>query len=488
MELKKYIKQKNYLTHILIVTFILLLIPTVARYIQDAPILPGDESYYDIYVATQNKEFFTADLPHDNLIVPYKPVITTPYHKMLGFLNGYVSIGWLSFILAMILGLLSVFLFNRILKRFKIVYFQRFAILMILILSPLFLRTFLIPDQTYFIIFLQLLGFYLFSSRKINYLRYLAAIPYLILSSFGIIHTIIGVVLILGYDTYVNKKWKYALLLGAASTLLSLYYYLPVYYKFGFIKTQIISSNILQTYITDLGSTQGFGIFALILGVFGIIKTWQDKYTRRYILVYLLLILLFVFSFVYHQYVSYLNFIVMIFAGLGFLFLFEMKWELKLIKQITVLIIILGIVFSGVSFIKRTAMLEPNAEFISALSNVRKQVPQDEIILTHPSYGNIVKYYTERKVLIDSKSKFIDDYDYYLSLVDTLFQSRSLKKVEELLQRYNINYILITKEMKNGLTWEKDEQGKLFLLENSNKFKRIFVNPNVELWRYEKTK
>ena len=52
------------------------------------------------------------------------------------------------------------------------------------------------------------------------------------------------------------------------------------------------------------------------------------------------------------------------------------------------------------------------------------------------------------------------------------------------IQELNIDYIIITDEMKYGLVWTEDEQGMLFLLRNNETFKKIYVSPDnsTELW------
>lgn len=507
MEEIKYINKKNYILYIILITTIFLIVPHIIRYINyGESILPGDKSYYHLSISEQllNKElsvnefFSQADLSqinsNDNLIVPFRPVIITPYHLIitaLGRYIPYISLTWAMLGLLIMFGLASVFLFDRILERFNVSYLQRGIILLLLVLSPLFLQTFLMPDQIYFIIFLQLFGFYLYTSKTtcLKYLpvKYLSLIPYLIISVFGIFHTLIAVMFICGYELFVNKKYWPVIILSVITISVSLYFNLPVYYKYGFIKTSILSENILQSYITDLGAREGFGIFAIILAIFGLIKTWKEKYEKKYSWIYVSCLILFIFSFIYHQYVNYLNFIVMIITAFGLIYLLEIKWELKIIKKFTVLIIILGILFSGVSFLSRVAEMPPTQEFIDAFGWIKSNKPVDSVILSHPEYGHMIKYHTQLKVLIDSNQNLIEDYSYFEGITNTIFQSRSLKEVEELLVRYNINLIIITKEMKEGLVWDKPNQGLLFLFDNSDQFRRVYLNPYVEVWEFKKS-
>ena len=483
MELKKYIKQNNYKYYLIVALIILVIFPYILRYLnQGSLIVPGDKSYDHISLAeaTGDLPFFQTTID-DSLIYPSRAKIITPYHKILNFLSIFAPINAVVILLSLLLGMLSIVLFNAILEIFKLSYFQRFVITMSLVLSPLFLNTFLIPEQTFFIIFIQLFAFYIYI-RKDRY-RYLSAIPYLLLSFFSIFHTLIALLFIFVYEQKTDKNYRFFITLATLMLAITSYINIPIYFVYGFLKIQLPRVNLFQYYFTDLGSSAGFGIFTIILFVFGTIKTWKDKYNKNYVLIYLLLCAFLALSYLYPLYLPYLNFIMMIFSGFGFLYLFEMKWELKIIKNFTILIIILGLLFSGISYSKRVSTMTPTTELIESLKLINEQYP-NATILTDPSYGHIIKYYAKANVLIDSSPNFIEDYDYYLNSLEYIFQSRSLKETTAFLDRYNINMILITKEMKNGLIWTRDNQGLLFLLENSPKFKILHYNPEVEIWGY----
>ena len=68
----------------------------------------------------------------------------------------------------------------------------------------------------------------------------------------------------------------------------------------------------------------------------------------------------------------------------------------------------------------------------------------------------------------------------------TIFNSRNLKTTTQLLDKYNITYIWIDKKMKTGQVWEKENQGLLFLLKNSERFKSVYDLDEVEIWTYIK--
>ena len=50
--------------------------------------------------------------------------------------------------------------------------------------------------------------------------------------------------------------------------------------------------------------------------------------------------------------------------------------------------------------------------------------------------------------------------------------------------RESNSYIYITDDMKTGEIWTDKNQGLLFLLRNSEKFRNIYNSNNVEIWLY----
>ena len=62
----------------------------------------------------------------------------------------------------------------------------------------------------------------------------------------------------------------------------------------------------------------------------------------------------------------------------------------------------------------------------------------------------------------------------------TTFNSRNLKNTMTILDKYNVTYIWIDKKMKTGQVWEKENQGLLFLLKNTQLFLKYYCF--IYLW------
>jgi len=476
MNLTAFVTKKTAFTYLIIFCILALLLPAAIRYASFGSIIPmEDESFYNLRLSENILE------KNDNFVVPVTYIESNPYHiliysiKFLG-LNATTS----SFLVGIILGMLSVILYYMIMGRFNLPLHHKFFSMLFLVLSPVFIYTFSVFNKYTFIIFLQLLGFFLLTKQKT---RYLSLIPYFILPFFGIFHALISLAIVITYDTFMKKKYLLSGILFTVTLLITLFYSMPHYFKYGFDLTTPHLQNIFQLYVSDLGTMLGFGLFALVLFTFGVIATFKEKYSNKYLALYLLLISLLILSYFYHEYVIYLNLILMIFSGIGFLFLVKIKWEHKFIRNFAIFIILLGILFSGVSHINRLSFSYPHQDHLDAAEWIKANAPVDSVIFSHPSNGHFIQYAAERKVLLDSSLDRTDSLDKFLGITDDIIYSRSLKETKQHMIDNNIAYVFIDERMKKGLVWDRDEQGLLFILNNAPDFEKVFSNKEVEIWQ-----
>ncbi|MGV8171280.1 MAG: hypothetical protein ACP5OA_01130, partial [Candidatus Woesearchaeota archaeon] len=59
--------------------------------------------------------------------------------------------------------------------------------------------------------------------------------------------------------------------------------------------------------------------------------------------------------------------------------------------------------------------------------------------------------------------------------------SRNLERTEDIFRKYNIKYVLVDDDFE---TYLKEKEGLLFLIENSQKFTRIYQNERLTAWMY----
>jgi uncharacterized membrane protein len=95
-----------------------------------------------------------------------------------------------------------------------------------------------------------------------------------------------------------------------------------------------------------------------------------------------------------------------------------------------------------------------------------------------------IKFFSKMPVLLDSDLNKIDRAEEKYQDTSHIFDSRNMKNTASLLDKYQIRYIFITEEMKQGLVWNKDEEGLIFIMENNEEFIKIFENEKATIYRY----
>ena len=166
----------------------------------------------------------------------------------------------------------------------------------------------------------------------------------------------------------------------------------------------------------------------------------------------------------------------------------EQEWKLSLIKDVSLFILILGIIFSGLSTITRITAAYPTLDEYHAILFLQQQysnINNQEYILSYYRYGHLLQSIPESNgklpVFLDTKSYELNKYLNQSIIANELFYSRDIKKTTQLLTKYQIKYIFITPFMKSGIVWKKENQGLLFLLKNSERFKSIYNKNHNEV-------
>jgi len=457
----KVTRKKTLIYSILLAIIILSIIPLARTLFHDS-ILQGHEPYYNIKLSN--------DLLQNNFQDDYS---LDTYHFLLTgtviIFGTYLS----SIALPFILGILSVILVCFILDQFKIQQLKKFIILIILIISPVFVYTFSTSNSYAFSVFLLLFGFYAFIKHR----QILSIISFILLSMFNIINPIIALLLLYSYISY-NKK-RVIDFYGISSLIIitTFTYNLLLYNQFYIMDA--FSQGVLINFISDLGGIMGFGIFSILLAVIGVYIIWT---TKKQIVFGAMLAFLIIASIFLNHINIYLNFLFALFAGFGLFVLIKMRWKVKLIKSLTLIILVAGLLFSSISYINRESNSLPNSQMIDSLEWI--SLRSEGVILSHHTNGFWIESIAEKPVVSSQILKFSSKT--VLKDTNELFYSRNLENTISLLDKYDVTYIWINKEMKNGLIWTKEDEGLLFLFRNTKVFKKLYDRGDVEIWKYLK--
>jgi len=462
--------EKNTLVYVMLAAVIVLLIPHLVRFLFYNNIMIGEEPYYHATIAKQIIE--------QKSLIQDPNYLFNPYHLVLASAGYFMGLDLASKLIPLLLGLLSVLVFYLILKNFRAGLEQRLFMSLILIISPAFIYLSVISNIHSVPVFLTLLGIY-FLLKKNTVYKILSLIAFAAAVSFGIFNALLVIAILLAY--LIKEKSKKAIILLCIIILISAAF-MPVYFQ---NKTKVLpKESILQSSISDLGALIGIGIFNILLAFIGFVLMWRKK--KEHIFIFLPLFVMLISLFYLQPVIIYLNFVLAVFAGYALVRITNMDWQVKMIKRLTILLIICGLTFSAISYLNRVNNMQPDNEIIKSLDWLKHYSEPDEIVFSHYSKGFWINYVAERPVVIDKMLEYYPNAEEKFNASLEIFYSRNLKNTRAFLNKYNISYIWVDNEMKQGLVWEKEQQGLLFLFRNNETFNNIYNNQGIEIWEIKK--
>jgi len=434
--------KNHYLKYlIIIVGIILMLLPLGIRIHNGNTTTPGIEAYYHLTAG--------------NAVSPYQGehYVWEPYHLLTRILPSI----WIAPLLGIISYLLLAFLLHQFIREDL----TESWILLIYALSPTYITLGFFGGRALLALTLILLGTTLLLHNKI---RIIAPAVFALASLSGTTATIasmaaIGCVLILKPEL---KQWAIA-----SITLSALTFVLPN-------PPYTESTAGLQGLFSEIGGFWGTSIFNIILVFVAAIILWKNK--AKYYTLFAIILTLFITSMFLSELYGYTNVLGSILAGFGLTWLSKRTWDLDFLRNASLLVIFCGLLFSSVSHITEITNTMPTPDFFEAVNDAEGRV------LTHPNYGFWIQY-TQKPTVIDPYTHMLPDGKSRINNVDYAFHTTSLKDLQELLDHYEIDSILITEEMKDGLVWEKPEQGLHFLVTNAETFKKIHQDETHTIWR-----
>jgi hypothetical protein len=229
------------------------------------------------------------------------------------------------------------------------------------------------------------------------------------------------------------------------------------------------------------GATIGFSLFILILAVIGIFSTWKNK--KNYYSMYIIMLLLIIMAIFFSPLMKIpLVFFISFFASIGFFYLLHISWSFKIIGRLTITAVIFGIILSSVLYASHLVRLEPQKETVAALLWLNENSKEDAIVLSDYNNGIYIKYFADRKTVMDYDFEYLPNAEELYNDTLMLFKTRDYKEAMELLNKYSVDYIIIDPDMKPLLYSGNNLKGLLFLLESIEDFKKIYSQSGIEIW------
>lgn len=381
-------------------------------------------------------------------------------------------------LLPLMLGVLTFILFNALLKKFK---FKNHVLANILfITSPMFITIF--SDINNFMIPLTIILlniFFILQPGKVKYLSILSSITLPLFSFYFTIFNLIFLFLLIKFKIKEEKGLYYIIVF--LTTLVCSLYYGNMIVQSGFERLRFQPFNTgfnakLKGIIADFSSNIGFGLFMLISAIIGISSKWKQKYKDMF--VFFVAFILFITIFFSKTSVILLNLIIPVFSAQGLSYLWQKRWVQKSLKQLILLTIICGLLFTSLSTIKRLSKELPSPEIIDGLNKL-KGLPNG-VVFSYFTRGVWINY-AGKKNVIDENFMFAPQVNERWQDMQTLIKTREWKTAKAIIDKYNIKYIWIDKYLKKKL-WETDEDGLLFIIKYNPTIELIYKNSEVEIW------
>jgi hypothetical protein len=422
-------------------------------------LLPGYDQYYHLHRINQIKTDGYGNILAENIHLPDVLIAMSDmpllYMRLLPFVFALFNVG----VIYLILG--------RILEEEK----QRVFTSLFVIFSPAFIYLHSTYNALFMPVFFVSLAAYLIIEDRylLSMLSFAAA---LLLNP--AIFFIVLIVLVLFFEKLKSRTIFWPVAAIAAST---------------YVFTKVASSSyiynlspffLITHYITDFGSSYGFGVFGLIIGCIGLALSWKRK--KEYAILYYSLAAMLIALLYDASMVIFVEFIMAFMAGYALNMLWNSKWESITLKNYVILLIICGIIFSAGSYINKFAKTGPEYAEIISLAWLEKDYPGK--VISHYEYGFLLKALARAEAYTDKNYYLYSNDKIRIDQSNALFRSRDLKNTIDFLSKNEIEYIWINKRMKEGQIWSKEDEGLLFIMHNSPAFQKTYDYLGVEIWRF----
>ncbi len=443
-----------------ILLILLLAVPLISNYLSEKPLIMGPESYYHLY-QSQHLDSYTLHYYPLNLITSYLPES-------------------LLFLIPIIISLSTLWLGYQLGRKLEVSEKFLFLFSLFLIATPIFIFTSITFSSYNIFLFFLVLGFYILTLDH-PYLRYLSIIPFLLTTLLDLTSSLFVLILLLIYywnNHHRSLEQKRLLLVVMLITLVS-----AILAKF-ILHLQLVLGPFhivhpLTELISDLGGESGIPFFTLLLAFLSVSFSWKEK---RYQSAYFPLILV-IGAYVLNQHFLFpLLLMIVFFATIGFIHIFESSWALPSLKKFTLLILLLGIAFSLTTYFNRVSEIGPTDTEVQTLKWIGDNYSNNTIhqrVFSAPENSYYIAYFSQLRPLYDYH--LTQENKVWVELTKQLIESTYISTTFPLLEMYDVYILYITPEMRKTYL---DDQGILFVLKNE-RFKMVHSQEEVEVWVFE---
>jgi hypothetical protein len=324
------------------------------------------------------------------------------------------------------------------------------------------------------------LGFWLLTLDHPGW-RYLALVPFLLSTLLDFFTSMFVIILLFIYYQRVQARSleQKRLLLVVAGLTLAAAFLTKLFLHVQWVLGPFHVVHPLTELISDLGGESGIPFFTLLLALLSFAFIWKES---KYRSAYLPFVIATIAYFINQHFLLPFVLLTAFFASIGFIKIFDSDWALPTLKKFTLLLLLLGIIFSLLTYFNRVSEIGPSNQEIQTLEWIKDNYAND------PKYQRIFSA-SENSYYIAYFSGLRPLYDYHLpkenrvwvNLSQDLKESTYISTTLPLLEAYDVYILYIAEEMKK--TYPAD-QGILFVLKNE-RFKLVHSSENNEVWVFE---
>jgi hypothetical protein len=216
----------------------------------------------------------------------------------------------------------------------------------------------------------------------------------------------------------------------------------------------------------ELGNLSGVSIFFVVLAVYGLLtQLKRNKDLAAWT------VMLFVAMFFLPVISPFSMFAIALFAACGVHELMTTTWDLELLQQSLLILIMCISLFLAITTVRERVADDPTPGFAHAMVTLRNQYHAGSV-LTAPRYAPLIVSFTGRNASLPADANNDE--------IRTAF-SRMPEEVYPFLNHTKTSYVLVTQDMRRDLL-PRDDDGLLFLLQNTERFVNIDKNNETSLW------
>jgi hypothetical protein len=476
--------ERNLVLYGVVAILLFLSLIFVVRSWNDSGFFPNGESYYNLRLAAElvkDPYLFHDDIQNRS----YTPSVL---HILLAVGLQFLGSGTY-FIFPILTGVLCAFVFYKLMKVLGMPKKNAFACMLLLAATPPFIYAYttLSSSGLTALLSVTVLFFYFHKdywefpwkmSGKIYFgisIFVLSALAVTSLLGFAITLIFISIISIIE-----NRNIRSMFFASSFPAVLLI----PFGLYTDYFKTAVDSMGFhqldLRQSFSIFGSPSGIDLFFTIIAIMGMIIVWNYiKDLRVYHLVFIAFVAC---SLINPLFRIYSSMIMTVYCVVAIKHLYYRKWELEITKTGTMILIFCAIVFSILNQVSTVISSEPTSstnEFFD-----RAILSGNSTILTDPDYGYYVQWISGRQSLLDGSSFMYPDYVEKYGDYEYLMGATKLKDAQLILDKYSVDQIIITPQMKENL-WNDKEQGLMLVLRNSPAFSlKDKSQSGLEHWQY----